>query len=395
MKLYCRNCGVKLDDDSLFCNKCGAAVPEAFPEPETFSSAPVRDVGQQAPVKLSEPPDSPSENSVMVEFEPDFDEERPESVKLPRKAWVTVASTMLSIILFVVISAGQAWFVLQNTVSNQAIKAMARTVLGELDFTALTVSDFVDTDSVSIPGVEPGEEAGLQDVIFDTIDGYYTETFGVKQDHIKELLQHPAARDFLGEIIDGGVDYITGGDDSNIVTSERVTNLILENSGEIERITSYKLVETDYEDIAEVLRESGLDDITWGSAIGEFGGVNSIRTALARFDSYSDVIMIVILSSAAIILVLMIVLNRRRVSNSALYFGIPCVVSGAFVVAARFILLNAFKAVALTMFGVSVDVILNAFSGVTDIVMYTGIVTLGAGVITIIIGIIGKKAKSA
>jgi len=334
-----------------------------------------------------------SKESAVNSIEVDFD--RDEDVKAPAGAsrvFATIASVLISIILFATLISGQSWFILRNSVSNHSIKTMVRAAFDEMIFAEFPVPAFIDSDTVSIPGVESGNDIILHEVIFDTIDEYYTETFGVEKDHVKELLEHEVLREFLGDIIDNGIDYIMGGEDGEIVSSNRIRNLIEQNSGEIEKITSYSLVGTDYEDIERVLHESGIDNLTWGSAFGTSNEIDTVRGVFALFDRYSAISLIVIIVTTVVLTVLLVIINRRRASNVLLYFGIPCAVSGGIVAVSGLVVYEIFRIITNNFnFPISLN---NVFSGVGNTMVFTGLVILGGGIASIIVRVmIGAMRK--
>jgi len=425
MGRYCTQCGEQLDPGANFCLECGApfkgdtvnfGLPpktEGFPEPEKFSTSPPEvsasvfepvstDFSQEIQIASAE--DFPAaQDAFTVQSGSEFEAETESAPRLPltagKRALIAVASVLLSIVLFAAITAGQSLVVLRNSINNQTVKAMANAVLNEIDLAAFPVYGFVEADKVSLPdniNIEEGVE--LHEVIYSSIDEYYTQTFDFGEDHIKDLLEHRRFRDFLGEVLEGGVDYVMGGDDGRIVESDKIVELIEANTDEIERITSYRLVDTDFEDIAQILRDSGIDNLTWGSVINDVGGdaalIRGARNAFSLFERFSLVMLIVLSVVAVGVTVLLIVLNRHRVRNALLYFGIPCMVSGGAAIAGSFLLRLFFRYIADLLGLASAEVIRSAFSETSGIIMLCGLIVFAVGAVCVGLRTAVKRTKS-
>ncbi|MCL1788810.1 MAG: zinc ribbon domain-containing protein [Oscillospiraceae bacterium] len=463
MSYYCTQCGTRvINDDALFCHKCGAALAHAFEvvkpldgqSPPVGSSSAFEVVkpldGQSPPAGSSSAFEAvkPSESVQVVSAaeerpikikNPYFDDEEQEEnteeseknqkgeghlkegagagsengsekesanetvaaaeteqlkpvskeTKRRKNPLIAVFGVLISMILFAAVTAGQAWFVLKDSINNQAVRAAARAVADEVDFAEISVPEFVNGNDVSIPGVVA--RTALPDAIYNTIDDYYREVFGVESNHIRELLQSDVFRKFLGEIIDNGVDYIMGEEGGVIITSDKIAELIEENKDEIEDITSYSLVESDLDDIKRVLGESGINSLTWDLATENTADTFLIRSAFSLVDRQPLISLVVIIAAVVILIILLAVLNRRHISNTLLYFGIPCMFSGGLFIAGRIIGADLISRWATREFGVSpvaMNAVTDAFSGTENVILYSGIIVAGAGLIAVIVRII-------
>ena len=425
MNVFCTQCGARVAaSGTMFCAECGAALPTAFPESEGFSQSP-KPPRYQTEVDLpSNVVDLPSNEvdlpSKVVDLpyrvvdlpvrESGHEKDRitvssqrmarkPQRAAPPtggRRLLFGAVSVVASLLLLVSVTAGQAWYILKSGADSQTLKTSARAAFDELAFSEFPVAELA-ASSVAIPGVEPGDEFDLHEVIYDVIDEYYIENYGVEQEHIKELLEHDIFNDFLGDILEGGVDYIMGGEDSAIMPSDKIINLIEDNKDEIGDITGYQLVDTDFEDIAESLKESGLDDLTWSTAINESGdGAAPIRDGFLLFERYSVLLLVGIIALIIGLVVLLLSLNRGSTSRVFAYIGIPCVISGLSVLIASFSLASILAFVAQAN-GIPMT---SQFTGalVSDIrtvMLYAGLTVLGVGVVAIfskvMVGSLNKK----
>jgi hypothetical protein len=410
---------MKLADDNLFCVGCGAAVAGAFSEPEKFSASPpepqkintVTDLPSTVvdlpsnvvdmtsnvvdlPVQSNTSKNAPKNSEVTVKPEDLSKSSKPKkeksSAKPPlskgKRVLIAIASVLSSIVLFASVTTGQSWFIMKNGVNNQTVKAMARAAFDDIPFTEVPLSD------IPVAGVDlPGEGVYLHEAIFDTIDEYYVDTFGVEEDHIKELLEHDVLRNFLGDIIDGGIDYIMGGEDTAIMTSDKVVSLIHDNADEIGEITGYQLVDTDFEDISNVLKQGGLDDLTWSSAGIVSGEVSAVRKILSIFESSPILVLSGIIAVIAVFTVLLFLLNRRRASNALVYFGVPCLISGLAVTVSSFFVNVLFRHIAGELGLSSPAVLQDAFSGAGGVILYCGLTVTGIGAVAVVVKIIIKS----
>ncbi|MCL1903313.1 MAG: zinc ribbon domain-containing protein [Oscillospiraceae bacterium] len=430
MSYYCTQCGTKvINDDALFCHKCGAALAHAFnnvvkpmdeqspPADSSIAKQPIisysneqfdeneeefkEKLKEELNIESSDDNTNDNDEEFSEEFKDEPEDESaiavaavktekpvPEKKKRRRNPLIAILGIILSIMLFIAVTAGQAWFVLNESIQKKAVKAAAKVITEEVDFSSISVPGFVNEKYVTIPGVDA--RIALPDAIYGTIDDYYREIFGVESDHIRELLQSDVFRSFLGAIIDDGAGYITGNDSGVIVTSARIVELIQDNKDEIEDITSYTLVESDFDDIKKVLTESGLDALTWDLAT-DTPDTFLIRNAFSIVDNQPIISLVSLIAVIVILIALLAVINRRRISNTLLYFGIPFIVSGGVFIACRLIGADLISRRIISEFGVdaaTMNSIMSAFSGTESIVLYSGIIVAGAGIIAVIIRII-------
>jgi len=411
---FCTQCGTKLIQDALFCSRCGAAIPEAFEEPESFSTQPPipAEIAVEAADDLTEISIEPvcdntdnTNDSPLADLTAYSDSVIPESTasepeRSDKRVLVALASILVSIVLFAVITAGQTWFVLKNGINNHTVKTAAKAVFDEVDIAEFPVAGVVDGSAVSIPEFPESpnvEEDVLYKAIFNTVDDYYKEIFGVDENHIKELLESEIFRGFISGIIDDYVDYIMGSDDIRVIASENIVSLIESNKDEIERITSYSLVESDFEDIRTVLQKSGLDNLTWDTAVGAGNDGLAVRNVFSILNRYPSIVLIAIITATVLLTALLIMLNRRRVSDTLLYFGITCVASGGVFLCGRVIgayLLFDWIANKLGLGDTPAYAVQDAFSEAKNIIMISGISVIGTGLIIIAVRTIIKRATN-
>jgi hypothetical protein len=331
-------------------------------------------------------------------------EEKPPLSK-GKKALIAVASVFMAIILFAAVVAGQSWFILQNGINNETVSAMARGIIDEADIATFPIFDYINSSDFEIESSAEikGDEV-LHQAIFNSIDDYYKgrENSTIDESSIKKLLDHRALRNFLGDIVQGGVEFILGGDDKKIVNPDKLVNLIENerNQRDIAEITGYELKESDVIDIENVLINSGLDSWTWRSAFeASFKEVIAVRNFMSFFNSVLAVI--IIAAAAVLMIVLLFVINRRRISNALLYFGIPCLVCGLAVTVFSFLTNLPLNQIAsrLELGDESASAMKTAFSsGAGSTILLCGIIVLSAGVLAIVAKVIIsaiKKKKQA
>ncbi|MCL1866694.1 MAG: hypothetical protein FWF82_04725, partial [Oscillospiraceae bacterium] len=346
-----------------------------------------------------------SDNVITVEIPPESDEDEGESpdsdsekkpTPPPPGIVAVIFSVVTSIALFCVLTAGQAWFIVRDGINNKTVLTMTKAVIDTVNiadfpiFNYISANDFEMHDGVSLKGDEL-----LARAIYNTVDDYFIQKFGIDEDSIGELLERRELRNFLYEVIEGGIGYIMGGDDTYIVKSEKIIKLIKDNESRIKEITDYKLVQSDYNDISEVLTESGIDDLTWDGAFGL--ALKEPRNFLSFIQRSMTVIMVIIAVSAAVLTAILILLNRRRLSGVLMYFGIPCIVSGAGILLTALVIDMIFNQLKREFgFGAeTVSAIQQSFSQVTqNVVLYSGLTVLGTGVVAVAVKVVLSKFKS-
>jgi hypothetical protein len=406
MNKFCNQCGHKLHENNLFCTECGASASAEvsvsadtkkgeFSEPEVFTSEP--------PVKSEDTPAaSPEEGKNVIEVTPeilaeayveinDKDKAVTSGSKLKR-VLIAVASVLISLVLFMTVTAGQSWFILRNAVSNNNVSAMAKAVFDEINLAEFPIFNFVDVRDFELhDGVGLTGDEVLYEAIWNAIDEYYIEEFDVAKENIKELLdinreELQDFRYFLDGVIDGGVAFILGGSDTQIIAPLEVVQLLENNVGHIEYITGYTLVDTDLEDIQLILQNSRLDDLTWNSAFGNNIADNAFRSFMQFFNRNAMLTLVLTIIVFTGLVILLFVLNRKRASNALLYFGIPCIISGLGVMIVSFLAVLPFRWIAeqLDFSVASSNAMQNTFSAIAgNVILYCGLAVFSAGVIAV------------
>ncbi|MCL2035936.1 MAG: zinc-ribbon domain-containing protein [Oscillospiraceae bacterium] len=318
------------------------------------------------------------------------------------KILIAIASVLISVVLFAAATAGQSWFILQNSIKNQTVGAMARAAINSVDLAEFPIFDYVNADDFieqlheGVRGNFTGEEV-LYQAIYNSIDDYYKQEAGIEEKDIIALLEQEEFLNFLGNVVDGGVDYFLGGNDSKIVSTREVRNLLQNNKNKdlIRDITGWRLDdERDVADIENFLKNSGLEDLTWGSAVGNSSNTGTVRNFLAFG---SGMLMIVLIAVVFVgFVALLLFLNRRRMTNSLMYAGIPLCVSGGVVVAASILANMVFGWLGdgLGIGGSVVRAIRNAFtSGVGTNMIVCGTIVFGVGAVAIGVKVVISLAQ--
>jgi hypothetical protein len=470
MNHFCNQCGTKLAADTLFCTNCGAAVAKRFaeeptveavetleslPEPETFSAIPIAVEEESTPVPIAieeepapiaieestpEPPPVPQQppppvavaeplpaQPIVIDVPAEGGIASTGTVPLSggKKVLIAIASVFISIFLFGMATAVQSWVILQEGLNNQTVSAMARAVLNTTDLTEFPIFDIVDASDINAhlhEGVSLRGDEVLYEAIFATIDDYYKNTcfradcydyecerHGMRAENIKELIEHRALMNFLGSIIDGGVEYIMGGEDSRIIRSEELVRLLERNEEDIRRITQYPIGEyrdlqgrsTDYEDIRYVLQTSGIDDITWGSTLGDNTEITSLRDAFRRFERHSILLLVILIVLIVGMSVLLVILHSRRLSNSLYYFGIPCALSGTMMIVLNFLINIFFEAFtdSFSFGNRELQAMQDTFTNESgNVILFSGLVVFGIGAaaiaVKVVMGLLKKDKRN-
>jgi hypothetical protein len=439
MNQFCGKCSAKLnEDDAAFCPGCDAALPSAFPEPEVFSSEPTVDtavtpvaepVPEVAIVSETLPPEPAPEVAAVPEATAAVPEvavaaasEPPpmppsvavatvaKSPKPPRSTGMRVLfallSVLVSIVLLMTITLGQAVFVARETVQPSTVQAMARAVIEEIEFGDVRVGGAISDMNVEMPDFarETSGDGLLNEVIFNSIHEYYITTYNLQPDEIRRALNNREVNRLVADIVDKGIEFIMTGENERqrIISTESVVRLVRSNAAELENITGFAFdANEEYERILrESLARSGVADVTWGDLDNSSDSVlHDVRGFFATFNRWSLWILIAAIVVTVGLIVALVAMNRRR-TNALLFVGIPAIVSGGGLAISSF-LTNLILRWIVSEAGFedlsrgAQSAVDSAFSSVTNAILMAGLFTLVAGVLMIVarvvVGAVFKK----
>ena len=296
-----------------------------------------------------------------------------------------VLSVLVATLLLFTVTAGLAWVVVHDSISKQTVRTMTKIAVNEADIAAIPIADALSAKSmpkIKVPesmDYAPGKP--LYEVLHSSIHEYYTLTFNIDKEKIKELLEHPPLRNSLSEIVDAGVDHLQGRS-SAFSLSDRIVSAIESNKADIESITSYKLVDSDLDDIRKSLYGSGVETFQRKQP------VVAVRNAVMLVDRHSW-LPAAIGGVMALLLFLLVLINRSRKAKTLVFAGVACLVAGCIVLAVRFIAVEQFFNWLLTdvkLAGSVMSAMQSAFAPSGMVMLITGAAAAAAGVVTILVG---------
>jgi hypothetical protein len=394
MNNFCTQCSEKLIDGSLYCQKCGAkqcaASAALDTEPDFLPDFDTESVSEPVDSPPPEPlPDSGAGSDAALPVQESQQESQQESPfrekkqSTAKKVLLTVASVFTSIALFTAVTAGASVFILQQTVNTRTVQTMASSLVDEFNIAEFTLPEIA---GISIPGHESGAEAPLYELIYNTLHEHYIEEYGISESHVRELLEHEQFKAFVGGVVEKGVEYVVSGgnNEERIISSDGVVNLLRENAGQIEEISGFAFDEALFGQIRDSLRESGIDELTWGSAIGEFEAITEVRNTFDLVSRWSVPVLVISIAVAVALTVLIVLFNRRKLSRTLLYAGIPFAAAGIGFAVGGLITDLILTQVANQLGAPFGQILQNTFSQTSSIVLNTGLAVLLAGSAAII-----------
>jgi hypothetical protein len=391
MSQFCGKCGAKRAENFSACPDCGAAYPEgALPEEIT-------EVSPELP-EQTEPPALP---------EPEFNSEPQEQQPSGNRVLLTILSVAAALVLFAAVTLAQATLVAREMVNPQNVQALVREVVDEIDIADIPVGGVINNTSVDVPDFERrqiGDNTILSEVIFNSLHEYYLETYDIDEAEVRLLLNNSQLNRFIGDIAEDGVEYIMTGDNERdaIVGSERIVGLVRSNADEIENITGFPFESNpEYEQILrETLARTGIDDMTWGDIDNSAPEIRTVQRAFRLLDEFSMLVLVASIVLAVLLAAAIVAVNRRKITNSLLYIGIPCVISGTMMMLTSFFV-NAALTGAISGAGIALNrgvesAVEQAFANVTSLIFLSGLVVFAAGLVMVVVKIavaaIGRQA---
>jgi hypothetical protein len=284
--------------------------------------------------------------------------------------------------------------VIRESVKPDAVQAMARAIIDDADLSELQIGGIIRDVNVTFPAFREGaaDTNMLYGLIFNSLHEYYITTYGIRENDVRQLLTNSQLNSFIGGIASEGIAFLMTGNNHNtpIVSSEAIVSLVQNNAAEIERITNFPFNSNpQYSAILrQTLQNSGIDDITWGSATSDFESVGSIRTAFNTIERFSLLTLIVAIVLTVLCAAALVFMNRRRIINTFVYFGIPAMVSGGLAMLVS-VLASLLLGLAVTEIGIATtrateQAMGRAISDVTNTLLFTGLALFGTGLVMIV-----------
>ena len=426
---FCHNCGTKLKENTKFCGACGAAVfNPAEPEPEEIL-VPVETVAEEPAVQaaepeaepvvaavetepepaeeVSEPAAEPEIPPVVITFEPEGEEPvaeasvstEPQIPAEPVEACVQVETkpaetkkkkkdryprrgvgrTILAVLLCVLIflwsfGALMIYDVRQATEGEQ-LRANLTDIVENLDLIKTPAS------TVVAGSVDP--EQSLAEWAAEKVAEAYEGTVEITEEAMVHFLEESTVLPFFTEKLTAAVNDIHKGTASSDITRKELEDLMWENTELIEQTTGQPLTEVEVGNLVDQVERLG---------VTKFLSAENMRKAASPVYYGMKILLsywvIGFFGAMALIFVLLLAQNNKwnmlRTCGDA---GITwTVLSGILILAALFA-----KLLPDVWNGIFPMAVIGDVSGT---VLYGGLfpalILLGAGVVLILIQIIGK-----
>jgi hypothetical protein len=403
MNLFCGKCGTKFPDGTSTCSSCGAVYPNhtEFAEPDTFQSQPVTITEPVLPAGSITAADTAPQTTETAEtiVTSGVQADSPVTAVSNRemsggkKVAFAVLSVLVSLVLFAAVTVIQSAAVARETVKPQAVQAMARTIIDDINIADLPVGGMIDDFGIHVPDFGRcllTSNAILSEVIYNSLHEYYIDTYGIDESDVRRILDTSELNDFIAGIANQGIKFIMTGEheDDVIVSTDDIVELVSGNAAIIDNAIEHFRFDANEEYrtiLAETLQRSEIDGITWGDVAVSAPQIREIREGFGLFNRFTSVGLIVAAVLAVLLIAALFAMNQRRMSNLLFFVGIPCFLSGAAVTVSGF-----FTGTALNMIAAETNIpttpavesaVEQAFAGVSGSIILAGVITLTSGLI--------------
>ncbi|MCL2754259.1 MAG: zinc ribbon domain-containing protein [Oscillospiraceae bacterium] len=419
MSLFCGKCGTPYTDEVQFCTECGKArasslnpsdvaagevlTPGLVPTPDEAAAIVAAESGGveeqgEVRVNLTEIALAQEEEDAKQPPAKEAGSEKPPLTQ-GRKVAFAALSVLVSIFMFVSITAIQLTAIVMHSTKPEVLAATVRAAIMSVNFSELEIGGIINDIAVTIPDFERdelSENSLLSQIIYNSIHEYYIETYGIRERDLRQLLSSELLGEFVADIVENGLVFVIRGEgeESAIISSSDILRLLRENAELIENATGFPFdPDSEYAQLLlGSLVNTKIDNITWGSVDESSGGmIGRVQSGFSLFNRFSLMSLITLSVLSAGMLVALFFLNIRRKTNIMLYGGIPAAISGACVVTVslltnlfvRLILegLSSTTAGEIPAIAASVE---TALTGIASPMLLAGLLVLGVGVTAIV-----------
>ena len=205
----------------------------------------------------------------------------------PRKA-MTVSSVFVSILLFIVVTAGLLIITVRTLLSEKWASGFLYGV------------------------VSMAEENDLADAVVDSIHPFYKEQYNISRESLGALFEDEKLKEFISKQTPGYINAVKSGDRSYVIQADEVISFIQDNEEIIFRETGYVMTERDYwwleENLGRYLEDYRLGDILGGSL---FMWVRFLLSPAT----------LIVIAALCLGLILLLVITQRRHYRTLVFAG--------------------------------------------------------------------------
>lgn len=384
--MFCSNCGTPAEKDATFCTKCGAKlmayVETSSEEPlsleKTYEKTKTDISDEMTPstennVQSDEKPEkkiaSPvNESSVQSEYSDSHTNPQsevcviPSDIKIkPSQPEIKTQKAVIkekshSKILRVILNVVLCLFLCLSIIVSSLV-TLAKLCINEdniknasskIHLSTFQIADFItDNDnsakrskgsnehSIIVPNSSLSEIVANKDVstITDVIYEMVKDQPGwenVKRKNIEEILDGPLVKEFIGDMVDDYIDVIINGEsgEGKGLTPENITDFVVENSNEVEKIIKDIGYTEDFKIDETILKDALEENIGYTYAPENITKDFSQYLDILRTLISLPIIIILFWVITAMLIALIIIVNRRYISTALYCIGIPSIIIG-------------------------------------------------------------------
>ncbi len=451
--MYCHICGNKLDDEDIFCGKCGAKVKKPNQtEPTAKPEEPVENVPQAAGTLPEEPVTAESEASgssgvqeesvnpekdtdstetentddaesetekdkaaptedLAFEFRPkEFAEEdisgtqsnifRPipdiviaDASENPeaqkKKSGAKVVQAVCSVLLSLFVFAFTAVLVLQVFIRFGFTEEKLKEAFNNVDYKEIKASSILNLQSIS-------EKYGKQIPEDATLAEAVYEMIDQKElvnpiskSEVERLIERLDFQDFMAEKSSKAVSILRSSSMEQPVYADEIIAFLKKNEEEIEKTIGIKMLDVDYDYMQKYLEEHNDELLDVLSEKNVTGTENSFGYMLIRF--FCSDWFIAVLGALIIAIAVAIGFINKKVASALLYAGTPIAVAGIILLFG-----GIFYEFLLTVLSnhIPTDFIRQFATPVIGSLTVVSAVAVGIGVVMIVVGVVLKATKN-
>lgn len=426
--MFCEKCGAELPENAAVCPICGTEA--VLPEPAEDAAAPVETENTEA-----EAVEVPAEETVPVpeplpepEPAPAPAPKKVKEYKPPRKPHIVlrILLQLLSLALCLVLAVSLLGTVLLADLNHlmsaggmkQLINAVLTPVSAPQRITPAVGALGVQLDSFTVPGdldigdipedlLTGGNSAenvgSLIDWIYEELEKASEEPLPVTKEQVEEFVADSTISEFVADKLAGYADDFINGTENTSITTEEIMALLDENESLLKESFGVELSEEFKQTVAEavdkavvesdlntVIREQVFETVekTIDESMGDSGmGWAEIQPMLQLL--CSDTVLYSALGTCLVLMLLLCLLNFYNVPAGLTWIAIPSILMGAILTAPLAVLQSALTDLsgqALVIAGVAVPgqvvSILASFAGVL-LPIHSAVLVLGVSLLVI------------
>ncbi len=357
-------------------------IPPTYEPPSYPEAAPLTAEPEPAPVAVEAP-------VAPVPAEPVPQPEAPKKKELYKKRGVgrTFGAAFICLFLFIFALASVLAYDVTQIFSGDFLSNTISNVVEDVKLTEMPAKDL-------IPSVEDEDMSVIEwaiNEVADSSDGTVTVT----EESVEEFMKDSNLDDFLNEKLQAYIDVYTGKSDADtVISKEEIQELLEEQIPQAEKAFGVVIDADAVETFVEDIEEEGLLEKLEPKAIAKEVGLDTglLRTVA----KWSNVIFIACVVITGLLALWLFGNNRWNILRTLGDYGILATILGVIVTAVA-VIGAFFEDLWIGFLPKSMSSLSPAIAGFLETTLMPSLIILGAGILLIVIFVVGKKiiVKSA